>query len=92
MRYDGYYANTYIYKWLSENEMKLNRSLCDVLNQSVPASTDSKKQHVVSKGRIRHRDASGRLQPYRSVCLQLLQHRRQKKCRARVMWLPRRNQ
>ncbi len=43
LRYDDYYANTYINKWLSESDMKLRHSQCDALNQSVPARKDGKK-------------------------------------------------
>jgi hypothetical protein len=67
LRYDDYYANTYINRWLSESEMKLRHSQCDALNQSVPARKDGMKQYVVASGEIRQRNARGRLQPYRGV-------------------------
>jgi hypothetical protein len=67
LRYDDYYANTYIYKWLSDSEIKLRHNQCDALNKSVPIRKDGKNKYVVASGEIRQRDNSGRLQPFKGV-------------------------
>ena len=67
LREDAFYADVYIKKWLSEDEMKevkLLRRQCTALNRDQPSDINGRRRFVVLSGKIMERNPSGRLEAY----------------------------
>ena len=67
LREDAFYANVYIKKWLSKDEMKevkLLRRQCAALNHDQPSDINGRRWFVVLSGKIMEHNPSGRLEAY----------------------------
>mgnify|MGYP000626795235 CR=1 FL=1 len=67
---DAYYSGVYVNKWLSEEEMKNVKYLCQLcfdLNKTLPTDKRGRKPFVLISGKIMKRNAQGKLQTYDSL-------------------------